>query len=233
MKRTFVNLFFPGVVVALLFSGFAFGQGNVVYQETFDYPDGVLPVNWWSEGVPAEIRGGRLFVDADCIQPRVSTVWLNREFSGNIIVTFDVQVVSSADTSNNINLFLLYSDPSGKPLIETREVRANGNYNHYHQLNGYIFTQLANGQEIPARFRFRYNPGFILLHEKFEYECKAGIKYQVHITVKNGLVEYRVNGERIFGEMLDAAYIHPKGLVGFRTFHTALWWDNLKIEQLK
>jgi hypothetical protein len=233
MKRSFVNLFFAWLVVALLFSGFTFGQENVVYQETFDYPDGVLPMNWWSEGVPAVIRNGRLFVDADSIEPRVSTVWLNKEFSGNIIVTFDVLVVSSADTSNNINLFLLYSDPSGNSLIETKEVRANGNYNHYHKLNGYIFTQLANGQEIPARFRFRYNPGFKLLHEKFEYECKAGIKYRVQITVNNGLVEYRVNGERIFGKMLDAEYIHQKGLVGFRTFHTSLWWDNLKIEQLK
>jgi len=206
---------------------------KVIFQESFDYPDGELPAKWWSEGNQAEIKEGRLFVNADTGQFRLSTVWLDQELSGNIRVEFDVHIVSSSDTANNINSFLFYADPNGKPLRDTRKERENGAYTHYHQLNGYIFTYLANGDPSKARVRFRDNPGFNLLGEEFGYECKIGKTYQVMIVREDKRFQFWVNGEKLLDHVDNGMNISDKGgLFGFRTWHTALWWDNLVITQL-
>lgn len=203
----------------------------VVIRETFDYPDGELPEGWWSEGCDAQIKGGRLFVDADTTSYRQCTVWFDRELSGNISIEFDVHVVSSSDTSNNINCFFMYSHPDKtKTIKSSRNERKEGKYGDYHKLNGYIITYLANGNEERARFRFRKNPGFNLLQEKFEYECKAGKTYHIKIVKDEDRIEYWVDGKK-FIDSVDPKS-HNDGLFGFRTWHAKLWWDNLVIKPL-
>jgi hypothetical protein len=209
------------------------GYETIVVHESFEYPDGELPLSWWSEGNPAKIKDGRLFVDADTADFRTSTVWLDRNLSGNIKLTFDVHVVSSSDTANNINCFFLYSDKDGKPLRETSGQREDGSYNRYHMLNGYIFTYLANGQPHNGRLRFRDNPGFRLLAEKFGFECESGKTYQVTIMKQGTRLQYWVDGKKLMDKTDDEGNPpHEKGLFGFRTWHTSLWWDNLVITQL-
>ncbi len=232
MKRFFINLFFSGVIFSGLFSVCANGQEKMIYQETFDYPDGVLPAKWWSEGVPAVIRDGRLFVDADTIEPRVSTIWLSTEFSGNLAVEFDVHVTSSVELANNLNFFFMYSDPSRKSIEETRDERADGLYSRYHKLNGYVFTHLANGTEIPARFRFRYNPGFNLVHELYDYECKRGVTYHIKIVKNGNRFQYWANGNLIIDKKVAIEQQYDKGIIGFRTYRTSLWWDNVVVTRL-
>ncbi|MFC4871664.1 DUF1961 family protein [Negadavirga shengliensis] len=208
-------------------------QGTVVFRETFDYPDGPLPDDWWYEGNTARIKDGHLFVDADTSDQRMSTIWLDRELSGNIRIEFDVHVVSSSDTANNINCFFMYSDPEGKPLRETKDARVKGDYNSYHVLNGYIFTYLANGNPTNARIRFRDNPGFNLLAEGFGSECKAGKTYRIGIEKRNNRYLYWVDGMKILDKAAGEFYpTHSKGLFGFRTWHTSLWWDNVVIRQM-
>lgn len=216
-----------------LVSLFPSTEGEILIQENFDYPDGKLPSHWWSEGCTAIIKNGRLFVDADTTSFRVSTIWLDLNLSGNLRIEFDAHVVSSSDTANNINCFFLYSDPGGKPLKETASQRENGAYNNYHQLNGYIFTYLANGNPDTARFRFRDNPGFNLLAEANEYNCKIGKTYRFQIEKTGNRFRYWVDGTKIL-DMVDEEFnpLHHQGYFGFRTFHTALWWDNLVITQL-
>lgn len=209
----------------------ACSQGTILLDETFSYPDGPLPSGWWYEGSPSFIKDNRLYVDSDTTGTRVSTVWLDREFSGDLSIEFDVQVVSSHDTSNNINFFLYYSSLDGKPLQETREERMDGRYPRYHKLNGYIFTHLANGNEDTARFRFRYNPGFNLLEEVYTYECRKNTTYHVKIIKKGNHFQYWTDGKLILEKTVDETALIEKGIIGFRTFHTSLWWDNLKITQ--
>ena len=206
---------------------------RIIFNESFNYPDGELPAIWWSEGDVGRIKDGRLFVDADKDSLGVSTVWLDREFSGDVRVEFDAHIVSSRDTANNINCFLFYSDPRGRDLRASKEDRASGAYKYYHSLNGYIFTYLANGNPEEARVRLRFNPGFELLDENFGYECKTGTTYRVQITRKNNHFEYRVNGKELTNTVGKQAVSHEAGLFGFRTWHTCLWWDNLVITQLE
>lgn len=207
----------------------ATAQEEVLFNETFNYAGSDLPSQWWSEGVPARILNGRLFVDADTIEPRVSTVWLDKTFSGDLQIEFDVYVVSSKEIANNLNFFLLYSDPAGKKLRDSGNERMDGDYSHYHQLNGYIFTNLANGNEEKSRFRFRYNPGFKLLEEKFAYECKRETLYHIRIIKKGNHFEYWTNDHLVISTDVDADSVHNQGIIGFRTYRTSLWWDNLTI----
>ncbi len=58
---------------------------HVLLEETFDYPDGELPDNWWNEGAKAVIKGGKLYVDANSM---ASTVWLDKELTGNFIAVW-------------------------------------------------------------------------------------------------------------------------------------------------
>ena len=157
--------------------------------EDFDsYADNSkLPVGWWQEGSKAvRIEKGRLHADANLDNngedQGTSTIWLDKTFRGDICVEFDAHVLASNGDKNNINFFFLFSDPSDRPLWQTKNKRADGQYSKYHKLNGYVFTFLANGNPSNARFRMRDDPGFHLLQENFSYECKQNKTY--HITVR-------------------------------------------------
>ncbi len=158
---------------------------------------------------------------------------MNRTFSGDLRVEYDACVLGSADVANNINFFFLYSYPSGVPLSESRQSREDGRYAKYHGLNGYIFTNVANGNGMPARFRFRDCPGFNLLTESHEYENRRHTVYHITIEKRGNHLTYDVDG-RIVLNANDEQFgaVHDFGLIGFRTWHTELWWDNLVVTQL-
>ena len=206
---------------------------SIIFMESFDYPDGMVPSCWWSEGCTPEIKNGHLFVDADKIAPKAATIWLDLNLSGNLQIEFDVQIVSSSDKANNINCFFLYSDPDGLTLRSTAKEREGGSYNLYHKLNGYIFTFVANGEE-KSRFRFRDNPDFHLLAEDYLDSNKTEENYHVRLVKLSDRIQYWIDGNKIM-DIIDDKYnpLYNTGLVGFRTWHTALWWDNLIISQLK
>ncbi len=201
---------------------------EVILREYFEYPDGALPAGWWSEGDGAEIRDGRLYVNADTGRFRQSTAWLDRVFSGDLRVEYDVCVLASADRANNMNFFFLYSDPSGRPLYESWQARAAGAYRAYHDLSGYIFTHVADGNEAPARFRFRDCPGFQLVTESRQYESRSRKVYRVVIEKRGNRCTYSLDGQVVLDAVDDSFNpLHNRGLLGFRTWHTELWWDNL------
>jgi hypothetical protein len=213
-------------------------ENQVLFEDKFSYPDGELPDIFWLEGSEkVKVINERLYVDANPDRNGesypVSTVWLNKIFTGDIQVEFDTHVLSSPDKEHNINFFFLYSDPSGKPLKESRHNRKTGDYKKYHELNGYIFTYLANGRPDTARFRFRDNPGFNLVKEINSYECKRGKTYHFEIRKKGNHIQYLVDGQ-VFLDKKDKDYndIHQEGLIGFRTWRTELWFDNLVIKKL-
>ena len=216
----------------------------LLYSETFDdAPHGdELPEGWWVEGGERVwVEDGRLHVRANPAQDtgtesKVCTVWLDREFGGDLRVEFDAHVVASGREVNNINFFFLYSDPSGRPLSESRDGRANAAYGLYHVLNGYIVTFLQDvsnaEQRWPdgtpkARFRLRRCPGFELIDEGFDYHCRQGVTYHVAMTRRGKRVSYAVDGV-VYAEAEDPEPL-DRGLIGLRTFYTELWWDNLEV----
>lgn len=201
--------------------------------------------NWWVEGgEKVWIEDHRLHVKADGPKEtqaqggHVATVWCKQQFPGNVKVEFDAHVIESRIDANNINFFLCYSDPSGKPLCETREARADAAYKKYHDLNGYIFTFLkdfkSEGGAHPdgstkARLRMRRCPGFRLMTETFGGHCEEDVTYHVTITKKDGDITYAVDG-KVWLKGKDDAPL-TGGLIGLRTFQTCLWWDNVKVTE--
>lgn len=213
---------------------------DVLFREDFDsYADGPnLPDQWWHEGSKAvRIKNGRLRADANLDgngeDYGTSTVWLDRTFCGDIQVEFDAHILASDGDKNNINFFLLFSDPSGEPLRKTKDQRSDGQYGKYHKLNGYVITFLANGNPDKARFRMRDDPGFNLIQEEFTYECRQNKTYHIAVCKKGKRITYAVDGTVYLDKIDDAGNPeHKSGIIGFRTWHTDLWWDNLKVTRL-
>ena len=207
---------------------------DILWKETFDYPDGELPEIYWSEGCKATIKEGRLVVDADTIGHRCSTIWLDKEFSGNISVEFDAYIISSKDFANNINFFFMYSDPSGQHLRQSAPKRKTADYGFYHDLNGYIFTNVSNdGSKLNARYRMRSNPGFKLVKEVNIGKSKIGETIHIKITKKNNRIQYWADNQKILDVTADkTAPVHERGLMGFRIWHTSVWLDNLIVKRM-
>jgi len=214
---------------------------KVLFVEDFEsYSDNsTLPAGWWCEGSNAvRIENGRLRADANLDNTGedfgASTIWLDRAFSGDLRVEFDAHVLASDGDKNDINFFFLFSDPSGSPLMQTRTDRAEGEYGKYHTLNGYVFTFLADGNPDEARFRMRDDPGFNLLQENFAYECRQNKTYHVTVTKKGNRITYAVDGT-VYLDKVDDAFNpeHKSGIIGLRTWHTDLWWDNVKVTELQ
>ncbi|MEE9376879.1 MAG: DUF1961 family protein [Candidatus Lokiarchaeia archaeon] len=214
---------------------------TLLYSENFNsYTRKSLPKNWWYEGSKAiSIENGYLRMDANPDNSgenyNVSTVWLNKEFSGDLKIEVDAHILKSNGNQNNINLFFNFSDSSGEPLIKTKMSRVDGLYSKYHSstLKGYIFTYLANGNPDIARFRFRDCPGFNLIKENNGYENRIGRTYHLKIIKRGNSIQFFVDGKNYLN-VIDNVFNpeNKKGFFGFRTWKTELWWDNLKIYQL-
>jgi len=216
------------------FQIFKFPQHQpIIFQDSFNHPSGPLPSRYWSEGCIPVIKDGHLFVEADTTGYRQSTIWLDQELSGDLIIECDVHVVSSDNKANNINFMVFYSDPKSNKLSDSRDERSDGAYNRYHKLSGYIFTYLADGIENNARFRFRDNPGFNLISESKGFECKIGETYHIKIIRKGNRFQFWSNGYKAIDAVDDLFNpLYNKGYFGFRTWHTTLWWDNLTIRRI-
>ncbi len=197
-----------------------------------------LTVNYFSDFISdkvycskAVIKGGKLYVDANST---ASTIWLDKELTGNFRIEYDAHIESSNNNSNNLNCFFLYADTTGTPLRETRALRKSGNYKLYHGYNGYIFTYVPNPKEPSGgRFRLRDCPGFHLIQENNTFESKIGKTYRITIEKLNDRILIYVDGNLMLDKHDDEQNsIHERGLFGFRTWNTELWWDNLRITQL-
>jgi len=243
-----------GLLAALAAAGAEAGKETTpmttLVHETFDaYPNGTaVPPGWWVEGGERVfIEDGRLRVQADArpeaLAPdrhnQVCTVWCPQEISGDVRISFQAMVLASETDVRNINLFFFYSEPSGRPLYETRAGRNDGAYSAYHQLNGYIMTFLADHPKAreyhpdgtgKARLRLRRCPGFELVDEARDYHCHIGRAYEVVITRRGGRITVAIDGT-VYLDWQDAQP-HAAGLVGFRTFQTDLWFDALEITRL-
>lgn len=207
--------------------------GNVLLEETFDND---LEGMWVEGGYKTWVENGSLYINADGSDGKpasgVATVWFAQMMPADIQIEFDAEVISSSIEANNINFFFNYSDPSGRPLYETRAERASGAYSLYHNLNGYIVTFLndRNVEGGVGRVRLRRCPGFNLMEQYLGGRCDAGIVYHCRIVNKGGKLSFYVNGELL----ASAEDPEPlgEGLIGIRTFKTFLRIDNLRVTQL-
>lgn len=229
------------LLVILAVTGRAADPG-ILWQEDFSArPEtawGELPEGWWLEGgaggARARVHQGRLWVDAGRREVPGATVWLDRTFSGEIEVEFDVRVVASVGEVNNMNFFFLFDDSSGVGLRVSSDERTAGRYPAYHsgRLRGTILTFLTDPENrSAARVRLRQVPPFDpVLAEYTGYHAKAGRTYRLHLVRAGGRLTVRIDGRTL----IDVADPRPDsaGLIGFRTWRTEVWWDNLVVRRV-
>ena len=118
-------------------------------------------------------------------------------------------------------------------LYDTLNLRKDGNYHSYFDLNGYIFTFLRDDPKKDlARFRVHRCPGFELVAQKFAFQSRKGVTYRVTITKRGKNLTFAVDG-KIYLRATDDKYDWSKGYIGFRTYQTDLWFDNLEVRRLR
>ena len=202
----------------------------MIGSENFDgIKDGEIPKDWWIEGgQKVGVENGHLRIIADPFigSGKWCTVWTDIVVSGNAQISYDAHVLSSRNNGNNINFFLYYSDPSGKDLHATRAKRKDANYSLYHDMDGYIITFL--NKEEHARIRIRRCPGFKLLKEDYGYHCNQGKTYHLKITKQGGLVTLDIDNGN-YSLIAEDQKPLVRGRIGFRTYKTDYWVDNLKV----
>jgi hypothetical protein len=211
-------------------------NGSLLYSENFNsYENGTLPPGWWVEGGQSVyVEDGHLRINADPKRKKgpgyVATVWYKKKFSGNVRIQFDARVVSSTIKANNINFFLYFTHPGkDSTMYGTRNLRLDGLYSHYHNLNGYIFTFLR-AKKNQARFRLRRCPGFEMIDENLAYHNRQGETYHITVTKRDKKLRFAVDGT-VYLRVSDDKYNWTKGIIGFRTFQSDVWFDNLEVRR--
>ena len=182
--RLLINaiILFLSIILGPFVNGDTSQNLNILGTEDFNTIETAkLPGGWWAEGgQKIGVEKGYLRIKADPLVGfgKWCTVWTDIIVSGDVQITYDAHVFSSRGNHNNINFFLFYVDPSGKPLDETRAARISAEYSLYHKLEGYIVT-FVNKKE-HARIRIRRCPGFKLLKEGKGYHCRKGAYISHH-----------------------------------------------------
>ena len=226
-------------------------RGEVlIYSEDFNKLSGSFPANgdkvsgtgWWFEGsgsgASASFTNKRLELDANGTN-QVGTIWIDHDFPGDLRIEFDVHVLGSVNNSNNMNFFFLFTDKTGNSLYSTRSDRLDGAYGKYHggadpngNLTGYIITHLADRNANAPRYRLRDVPPFdpFIAEAREILSADKGQTYHVEVEKLGSIITYRVNNTIIFSHDDNTKNpVHTNGLIGFRTWQTHLWWDNLKV----
>jgi hypothetical protein len=226
--------------------------GEPIYRENFEQEQG-----YWVEGNPAHahLQDGRLILDGNVPGEPVVTVFIDREFSGNLYFEYEAEILAS-DTApgfpppadvNNLNTFLYYSHPSAD-LKQTAPERADGAYRHYHDLNGYIVTFLnghiaqlrekLQGQgEVTVspktgRVRMRENPGFVLKAEEFRERSEIGRRYKLQFAYLDGELFFFIDDQLQLSFAASPDRRFGRGYFAFRTFATRMAVDSFEVRNV-
>ena len=188
---------------------------DLIYEEDFSS----APKKWKSEG-----RGsiwteeGRLQMDATGVE---MTAWCPFEMAGDLLITFQAFIMDPPD-ANNINFFFMATGADGADISK---MDLSGAYKEYHDLPNYIMT-FTSGYT-----RLRRNPGFNLVSENQQVKALSRIQYELAVLLQGDQIRCFINDIPVHSFRDESR--HRKGRVGFRTWHTRLWWDNLKVYRVR
>lgn len=189
-------------------------QVNLLHEEDFSGPAD----RWRYDGRGRVwIENERMQMDATGVE---STAWFTEELTTPLVVTYEAQILDPVE-SKNINLIFLASGPDGGDVLR---LPFTGSYPEYHEIPNYIWTVTA------GHTRLRRNPGFQMVSEDTENLPEAHRTYKLTLVAEDGTIRCFIDGKPIHS--YRDAQPHTNGKLGFRTFHTRLWWDNLKIYRL-
>lgn len=171
-------------------------------------------------------RDGRLVIDVDS----GATVWLDKQLSGDILITYTRRVVLDGgpnDRLSDLNHFWMARDPARSSLF-TR----SGKFEDYDDLDMY-YAGVGGNHNKTTRLR-RYSGGQrVVVGERLEpaWMLEPNRDYQVEIAVYRGCTRMRMDGREVFSYRDPQPF--TRGYTGFRTTWSRQTIDNLTIHQLK
>jgi len=198
------------------------GEGlalELLYEDNFE----TLSSKWVAEGkATVKIENGALSVNAlGEGQAQYSTIWLNEELSGDVLVEFTA-FCPPQEGASNINLFFMMREQDGADVLSEKH---SGAYKVYHSLPGYIVTLTHKWS------RLRRCPGFNLMSERTDVQAKNEHKYRVQLLKTDGQLRYFLDGAKIHDWTDPNPY--EEGKFAFRTWHTHVLFDDFKVWQVK
>ena len=150
------------------------------------------------------------------------TLWYREPFEAPLLIEFEAIMVGEEGT-NDLNHFIMASDPSGGKLFAGSEARG-GVFRNYHDLSLY-YAGLGVGQNRFHRFR-RYPrsgpPNIEIAAENAGRSglLESGVPMRIQIVVeKGGRVRLWKDGQRLF-DFREDGLSHPRGHFGFRSYNS-------------
>ena len=157
--------------------------GTILYSDSFDGGTS----NWIGEGVTPAIVDGQL--DLNVLGSK-GTIWLNRKWSGNISIEYDVLMLGYRD----LNCFWMATDPNN-PDDFFAEDRSDGEFSNYNSMDLY-YVGFGGNQNATTRGRKYYDNLKPIL---IEYTTQPNLlngensTYHIRLVQNEGVVEYWID----------------------------------------
>jgi hypothetical protein len=208
--------------------------GDTTYRLRLVFEDDFENLDNWLVETTGKVVVKNNWLEWGCFSSgkQAGTIWCKREFAGPTVVQFDAVGEAGA---RNLNFLLYATHPKG--LLQTTNARS-GEYKEYHVFPNYIVTYLTPRLEGESdvfsttrwRLRFRKNPGFELLSERFlDTDKKAERKQRItYVSDGDGWMKFFVDG-KLLHEFEDKASPYRSGYHGFRTWNSDVEYANFKV----
>lgn len=206
-------------------------RARLIFGDTFETMEdwtNLTPRTQWY------VDGGRLIGRWG---PGGSTIWSNREFTGDIYVRFRAKLLESDDEwrteerpdgGKNLNFRFLVTGPGGVDIRDAyQDLAAQGtgpNGTGDDQYEGYFFTWTWR------HTRLRRSPGYANVSERTDILPEIGEDYTIEVLKQGGRIRYLVDGE-VLHDYTDQSP-HDRGRVGFTLWHSSVAVDFIEVHQL-
>ena len=166
------------------------------------------------------------------------TVWLNKEFTGPLMITYEAYVIDEGgpqDRVSDLNCFWMAKDMENPDDFFANSNKRGGKFSNYDHLRLY-YMGVGGHDNTKTRFR-RYSgdgerpllPQNDLSKEK--YLITPNTLTQIKIIAYNGIIKYYRDGNLIVEFNDPNAY--SSGYFGFRTVNNHMTIDNFKVYSLE
>lgn len=201
---------------------------SLVFEDHFSVP---VTTNWIIEKSPADseivvVNNGKLLIDTY----GGATIWYKKELHGNIMISYKRKVILNGgknDRLSDLNQFWMATDPNPTAMFKRK-----GGFTAYDSLDMY-YVGMGGNYNKTTRFR-KYAAGDKKIIAEFAdpaHLLEANKEYFIQISIKDGLVEFKVDGVLFFSWHDPAPFTH--GYFGIRSTRSRQEIDDVMIYQLK
>ncbi|MDF7798205.1 DUF6250 domain-containing protein [Pontiellaceae bacterium B1224] len=179
-----MNDFFKRILLIVGMVGAAgLSEAELLYSDSFD---GGL-TNWVGEGPTPSIVDGQL--DFNVIDS-AGTIWLNRKWSGNIQIEYDVLMLGYRD----LNVFWMATDPNNPDDFFAAD-RSDGDFGNYNSMDLYYVGYGGNRNETTRARKYFDNTRPILEEYTTQPFLLNGENstYRVRLVQDEGVAEYWID----------------------------------------